>query len=118
MADKILINGLRIFGHHGVGEEERKAGQYFVVDIVAQLDLKGGGMSDLIEETVDYAGLIKDVTRVVSAEQYSLLEALAERVAGVVLERPAVRSTTVRVAKPRPPIDARLDSVQVEITRP
>lgn len=118
MADKILINGLRIFGHHGVGEEERRRGQYFVVDITAELDLREAAASDVLDATVDYESLIKEVEQIVSTEQYALLEALAEKIAEAVLERPRVRGTRVRVAKPEPPIDAEIGSVQVEITRP
>lgn len=116
--DEIVINGLRVFGYHGVNETEREQGQYFVVGVAAAMDLKRAGASDLLDETVDYSDLVKDIERIVSTERYSLLEALAERIAGAVLEHPQVRSVTVKVAKPDPPIEADLESVQVVITRP
>lgn len=118
MADRIRINGLRIFGHHGVDSAEREKGQHFIVDIEAEVDLMKAGSSDRIEDTLDYGPLIKEVERIVSQEQYALLEGVAERIAQAVLEHPKVLSTTVKVAKPDPPIDADLASVQVEITRP
>lgn len=117
MSDRIRVNGLRVFGHHGVDSAEREQGQYFVIDIEAEADLEEAGRSDRLDQTVDYTPLIKEVQRIVSQERFELIEALAERVAQAVLEHPGVRSTTVRVAKPDPPIDADLESVQVEITR-
>lgn len=117
MSDRIRVNGLRVFGHHGVDSAEREHGQYFVIDIDAEADLEEAGRSDRLDQTVDYSPLIIQVRRIVSQEQFDLIEALAERVAQAVLEHPRVRSTTVRVAKPNPPIDADLDSVQIEITR-
>jgi len=61
--------------------------------------------------------LIKEVQRIISMERYTLIEALAQRIADVVLERDQIYSVVVRVAKPKPPIEADLESVQVEITR-
>lgn len=117
MADRIRINGLRIFGHHGVDPAEREEGQDFVIDIEIETDLRLAGTSDRLEDTVDYSPLIKEVQRVVSQERYGLLETLASRIADAVLDDSKVSATTVRVAKPDPPIDADLESVQVEITR-
>ncbi len=117
MSDKISIKSLRVFGYHGVNRIEREHGQHFVIDVECRLDLREAGMSDLLGKTLDYDSLIKEVQRIVSMEKYTLMEALAQRIADVVLERPEVYSTTVRVAKPTPPIEADLDSVQVEIQR-
>lgn len=117
MSDKILINGLRVFGYHGVNRIEREHGQHFVVDIEARLDLREAGLSDLLGTTLDYDSVVKKVQNVVSNERYTLIEALAQRISEVVLENPEVYAVTVRVAKPKPPIEADLESVQVEIQR-
>lgn len=115
--DRIHIKGLKVFGYHGVNRLEREHGQFFIVDIEARLDLFEAGLSDLLGKTLDYDALIKEVQGVVSMERFTLLEALAQRIADVVLERQMVIGTTVRVSKPSPPIEATLDSVGVEITR-
>lgn len=117
MADKIILSGLRVFGYHGVGRAEREQGQHFLIDVEARLDLFDAAASDALGKTVDYGGLVKDIQRVVSMERYSLIEALAQRIAELVLERPQVNSVVVRVAKPNPPIEADIGSVQVEIYR-
>lgn len=117
MADKIIIKNLKVFGYHGVNRIEREHGQHFIIDVECRLDLVEAGVSDLLGKTLDYDSLIKEVQRVVSMERYTLLEALAQRIADVTLERPQVFSVTVRVSKPTPPIEADLDSVTVEIQR-
>lgn len=117
MSDKIFINGLRVFGYHGVNRIEREHGQHFVVDIEARLDLREAGTTDLLGTTLDYDSVIKKVQHVVAHERYTLIEALAERISDVILEIPEVYATTIRVAKPKPPIEADLESVQVEIQR-
>lgn len=115
--DKISVRGLKVFGHHGVTDEERKRGQYFVVDLDVELDLAPAGATDSLEDTVDYASLVVDVTRIIGGEEHALLEKVASRIAEDVLERPGIAAATVRVIKPDPPIEADLGSVQVEIHR-
>lgn len=68
-------------------------------------------------DTLDYDPLLKEVTRIVSSERYTLLEALAQRIADAVLESPLAYSVVVRVKKPNPPIDAEVSSVGVELRR-
>jgi dihydroneopterin aldolase len=117
MTDKIVVERLRIFGHHGVGEEEQEAGQDFLIDVEISADLTQAGVSDVLEHTLDYSTIVKEIQRIVSTERYHLLERLADRIADAVLENPRALSVLVRVAKPDPPIDAQVDSVRVEIER-
>jgi dihydroneopterin aldolase len=117
VGDRVTIEGLRAFGFHGVLPHEKERGQWFVLDVTAGLDLSGAGREDDLEQTVDYGVLAREVRTIVESERYELIEALAERVATAVLDRPAVRSATVRVAKPCPPLDVEVSSVWVEIER-
>jgi 7,8-dihydroneopterin aldolase/epimerase/oxygenase len=115
--DKIIIKGLRVFGYHGVSRIEREHGQHFLVDAECRLDLLEAGHTDLLGKTLDYDSLVKEIQRIVSMERYTLLEALAQRIADVALEHQQIFSVIVRVAKPTPPIEADLQSIQVEIQR-
>ncbi len=117
MSDKIIIKKLKVFGHHGIHKEERDAGQDFVVDLEVTADLKKAAKADSIKKTVDYSELIPKVERVVREEQFDLLEALAERIAAVVLKHKLVSSVKVRVAKKKVQLDADVKSVAVEIKR-
>ena len=38
--DEITLTGLRVFGRHGVYEDERRVGQYFVVDFTLFIDTR------------------------------------------------------------------------------
>ena len=44
--DEITLTGLRVFGRHGVYEDERRVGQYFVVDFTLFLDTRPAAQSD------------------------------------------------------------------------
>lgn len=117
MSDKILITRLKVFGYHGMSRLEREHGQHFIIDVECRLDLREAGTTDLLGKTIDYDSLIKEIQRIVSMERYTLIEALAERIAEAALQRPEVYSTIVKVAKPKPPIEADIEAVSVEIQR-
>ena len=50
--DKIIIDSLRIFAYHGVNPEEQEDGQFFILDIEADIPLSKAGESDDIDDTV------------------------------------------------------------------
>ena|SRR5438034_1214434 len=94
---KIELQGLELFGYHGVLEEEKENGQAFWYDV--ELDVgEWGGTTDRIEDAVDYR-LVVDAVREVNEQRFELLEALAASVAETLLERFAVARVKVRVRK-------------------
>jgi dihydroneopterin aldolase len=98
----VELDGLEVFGRHGVLDEERRDGQTFLYDV--RLDVsEAAAASDLIEDAVDYRAVAACVQEVSDARQYRLLEALAAEVADAILERFDVQHVRVRVRKPRPP---------------
>jgi len=116
--DRIILQGIRFYGHHGVTEAERELGQRFQVDVELHLDLRRAGGSDTLSATVDYAEVHQAVVEVGTKERFHLLETLAERIARTLLERFPVKEVKVRAAKPSPPIQGELQLVGVEIVRP
>lgn len=116
--DRIVLQGIRFYGHHGVTEAERELGQPFQVDVELRLDLRRAGRSDALSATVNYAEVHQAVVEVGTKERFYLLEALAERIAQAILERFPVKEVKVRASKPSPPIQGELQLVGVEIVRP
>ncbi|MBQ4300153.1 MAG: dihydroneopterin aldolase, partial [Lachnospiraceae bacterium] len=51
---QIVINGLNVFGHHGVYEQEKANGQNFIVNIVADTSFEEAQKSDDLSKTIDY----------------------------------------------------------------
>lgn len=94
----VSLHGLRVFGHHGVYPDEREAGQDFLFDV--DLEVGDRGVSNRLEDAVDYVSVARAVREVSAAKTYSLLEALATAVADEMRERFAVERATVRVTKP------------------
>ena len=94
----VELRGLRVFGRHGVHPEEKEQGQDFVFDV--ELEVGDRGVSDRLEDAVDYDAVARAVQEVSDAQAYNLLEALATAVADELLRRFAAERAVVRVTKP------------------
>lgn len=116
--DKIYINKMEFYGYHGVFPEETKLGQRFIVDLAVSLDLTSAGKTDRLEYSVDYSALYRVCKAIVEGQPAKLVETVAERIAGNILQEfPSIFEVTVKVMKPDPPIPGHYQSVGIEITR-
>ncbi|WP_127818931.1 dihydroneopterin aldolase [Microbacterium sp. CPCC 204701] len=117
VSDEIALTGLRVFGRHGVYEQERRVGQDFVIDLVLRLDTRAAAASDDVADTVHYGELAEQVAQIVGGDPVDLLETLADRVARHVLADDRVGSVRVTVHKPDAPIPLAFADVAVTIER-
>lgn len=117
MDDLVEVRGLKVSGHIGVTPEERLHAQPLVVSMAARMDTRAASATDDITATLDYEELVRHVSKIVSSEEYSLVETLADRIARVILEHVFVQDVWVRVAKPEASLTEEVDEVAVEITR-
>jgi 7,8-dihydroneopterin aldolase/epimerase/oxygenase len=115
--DRIALTGLRVRGHHGVYDVERRDGQDFVVDVTLELDTAAAALSDDVADTVHYGELAEALAAIVAGEPMNLLETLAERLAAVCLADPRVAAADVTVHKPQAPIPLAFADVAVTIRR-
>jgi dihydroneopterin aldolase / 2-amino-4-hydroxy-6-hydroxymethyldihydropteridine diphosphokinase len=116
-ADRIEIRGLRVRGHHGVLDAERRDGQEFLIDAVLAVDTRLAAASDDLSLTVDYAALTERLAGIVAGGPVRLIETLAERLAGACLAEPGVRQAEITVHKPDAPIGRPFGDVAVTIRR-
>ncbi|MBC7292650.1 MAG: dihydroneopterin aldolase [Thermoleophilia bacterium] len=111
----IFINGLEVYGHHGVSQEEKVLGQRLYFDIRLTLTDCKAAWTDRVEDTVDYTEVLDLVVDVATTRSYSLLERLAQLVAEAVLEKFPVDAVQVRVTKPHPPVACALSGVAASV---
>jgi len=115
-----LIEGLEVYGHHGVPAEERVLGQRLLFDARLTMEDCRGARSDEVADTVDYTEVIDVITEVATVDSYALLERLARVTAETILAKfPPLDSVMVRVSKPQPPVACALVNVSavVELCR-
>jgi dihydroneopterin aldolase len=115
--DLIELRGLRVLGLCGLLPEEQSRAQPLEVDIDVEADLSAAGASDDVEDTIDYSAICAIAERIISAERFDLLEALAQRLVEAVLADQRALAVTIGVRKLRPPVPHHLDTCGVRIRR-
>ena len=117
-SDRIILEGMQLYGFHGANPEEQATGQPYIVDLSVDVDLTKPGSTDLLADTVNYAHLFRAVRSVVEGESRNLLEATALAIASKVLAEFPVLAVRVRLKKPSPPIRSSvIEYAAVEIYR-
>ncbi len=117
-SDKILIEGLKAWGKHGVLDFEKQYAQAFTVDMEIYADLSKSYTSDAIEDTIDYAGIYEVIKTVIEAQSFRLVE----RLAFVILEKVfqydlRIQKIRIRLIKNKVPLDGQVDSIGVEVEK-
>jgi len=114
--DCILLEHMVFFGYHGAYAAERELGQRFVVDLALGADLGPAGISDRLEDTVNYVRIFDIVREIVEGPPCNLLETVARRIAKAVLAEERVEWCRVSLAKPGVAIRGTLAGVTVRVT--
>ncbi len=114
--DRLLIQGLRARTILGIQEAERAYPQEVWIDLVLFVDIRAAARADDLSLSVDYAEVAHAVSALVEGGQRHTVEALAEDIATLCLQRPGVQKVTVRIRKPHAVRGAA--AVGVEIERP
>jgi dihydroneopterin aldolase len=115
--DRITLKGLRVRGHHGVFDFERREGQDFIVDAVLDLDLSRAIATDDVANTIHYGELASRLAAVIAGEPVNLIETLAARLLDVCLADKRVVGATITVHKPQAPIPHAFNDVSVTLHR-
>ena len=98
--DIVFVRGLRADTVIGIYDWEREIRQTVEIDLEMGTDIRRAAASERIEDTLDYKAVSKRLTGFIESSQYQLVETLAERCAGIVLDEfqvPWVRLTLNKV---------------------
>lgn len=112
---KIFLRQVRFHAYHGVLEQERRVGNDYVINVVAECDFAHAMQTDELEDTVNYA----DIYRVVK-EEMAIPSKLLEHVAGKIGERlfnefPSLQTLDISIMKVNPPFGADCEGAGVEV---
>lgn len=114
--DRIMIKDLLVRGVIGVNEWERRVRQDVVVNIDLYADLSAAGSSDKLDDTINYKEISKAVIDLVEESRRFTVEALANDIAELCLNKPGANRVRVRVEKPGALRFARSVGVEIERT--
>lgn len=111
----VFLKDAKFYAYHGVGEQERIVGNYFIVNIRLGVDFTKAAEEDDLEGSISYAEVYNKIN--VEMKQSSLL---LEHVANRIVERllkdyPQLLSIDLKLEKLNPPMGADIRSAGVEI---
>jgi dihydroneopterin aldolase len=99
-SDAIFLSDLRVETVIGIWDWERKIRQTVSLDLEMGADIRRAAESDSIDDTLNYKKVAKRIQQFVSDSEFQLVETLAEKVAGIILDEFDVPWVNVRINKP------------------
>ncbi len=97
--DIIYLSDLRIETIIGIYDWERRVKQVVSLDIEMASDIARAAASDDIEDTLNYKAVAKRLISFVGESEFQLVETLAERITGIILEEFDVPWVRLRLNK-------------------
>ena len=97
--DIVFIQGLRVDTTIGIFDWERHVRQTVVFDLEMRTDVAAAAATDDVADALDYKAIGKRVIAFVEASSFQLVETLAERVAGLLMDECGVTWLRLRVNK-------------------
>lgn len=115
--DIVFITGLKAASVIGCYDWERDIRQTLVVDLELRTDFQQAAQTDALEAALDYAAISKRVIAVCDGARFQLLEALAEHLAGILLDEFPLAGLRMTITKPGAVAEADGVGVMIERTR-
>ena len=116
--EQILVQGLQVFGYHGVYEQEKEEGQTFLVNCVMDTSFASAIHSDDVGETVDYGTVCLFIKKYFEEKAYDLLEKVADELAtSIMYAFPGIEKIQIQITKPNAPIPMEFESVGVRVEK-
>ncbi len=98
--DIIFLHDLRIETVIGLWEWERKIRQTVAIDLEMAADIRKAAATDSVDDTLNYKLVAKRLQQFVGESSFQLVETLAEKIAGIVVDEFGVAWVRVKVNKP------------------
>ncbi len=114
MKAKISVRNLKVNCIIGEKDFERKHKQDIFVDLELLTNVSKAVNSDDISDAVDYEEIALEVKRFAEKSSFHLIEALADKIGDLILERFSVEKIVVRIRKPTALKDAEFAQVEIE----
>ncbi len=122
MSSTIDVRGIKAYGKHGVYAEEKKDEQLFLIDVKLLFEeLKEN--DDLIEQTINYELIVKQVVGLVKKESFNLIETLAkkliEEIKQLAIKKSSIiniKGISVTVHKPETVLNETTEDISVTVS--
>ena len=96
----IQIENLRLRTIIGIYDWEKENKQDVTINIIIEFDGSKAGVSDNIEDTIDYKSITKDIISYVENGKFNLMEKLVAGIGDIVMNNKKILKSTTTVDKP------------------
>ncbi|CAN5154580.1 hypothetical protein BH23BAC3_BH23BAC3_09060 [soil metagenome] len=116
--DRITLKSLTFHARHGYGEQERREGNQFEVDIIAYGAFRGAADQDNdLRQTFNYQQAEQIASSVMAGDSRKLIETLCSDIGSKIFDAfPIVSNLTVSVRKLSPPIKTQTAYAEITLT--
>lgn len=116
--DFIKVTNMKVFAYHGVLAEEKKNGQDFYLNAKVYVDMRKAGLTDKLEDTINYDQVCIFLAEVFAEKQFDTIEAAAEyTVQEIMVNFPTIEAMELEVRKPHAPLTYVPEDISVTIYR-
>ena len=114
LMDKIKLTELTVNTVIGIWDWEKRNPQKVVFDIEMSTDINKASKSDSIKDALDYKAVSKRVKQYALENQFDLIEALADKVAEIIINEFEVSWVKLTISKPYAIRDSKNVSLMIE----
>ena len=113
----IQVEGINVYGTHGVYEQEKKKGQEFRIDL--QIELRENILnfenykSESFDNSVNYENLVNEVINVSGNNSFDLIETFAYEILNSLKKYNNISKATVTIHKPNSPLKELVEDISV-----
>lgn len=112
---QILIEGIKLYAHHGCTKEEQDLGGKYEVDVRIKADLSKAALTDDLKDTIDYVSVYNIVKEQMEIRS-KLIEHVTQRIVNQLkMTFPEIEEVEVELRKISVPIGGSVDYVAVII---
>ncbi|QIA64750.1 bifunctional dihydroneopterin aldolase/7,8-dihydroneopterin epimerase [Vibrio astriarenae] len=112
--DIVFIEQLEVITTIGVYDWEQEIKQKLVLDIEMAHDNRPAGLSDDVNDALDYSQVSEAVLQHIEGGRFLLVERVAEEIAQIIMDRFSVSWIRIRLTKPGAVAQARGVGVVIE----
>ncbi len=116
--DFIKVTNMPVFAYHGVLQKEKEHGQEFFLNAKVYVDMRKAGLTDNLEDTVNYDQICCYLKEVFAEKRFETIEAAAEyTVQEIMVSFHAIEAMELEVRKPHAPLTYMPEDISVTIYR-
>ena len=113
----IQVEGINVYGTHGVYDQEKMNGQNFRIDLLIELKENilnfENYKSESFENTINYENLVNEVINVSDNNSFDLIETFAYEILNSLRKYSNISKATVTIHKPNSPLRELVEDISV-----